>query len=255
MKSQKHLVYLTVGIIVILAIVVSLLPKSDDSATAPEQKGSDTTAPALPKPSVLQPTAATDNKEGKAPADSTIAAQPANELEREQRIVRLREMLDHEEDHKDALKLAIELSKGTEEERTAALDVFRWVGGPESVKALIPMLKSNTDSAKAADMTLRDLIQQNMFEDSSLLNVDTWMDIINAQDSNDTIGEYLTLLTSFDVKEAVPVLLKLFDSENPSRTKLACEYMEFVAGGETITTKDQAEAWYQNYLKEQSEQE
>jgi hypothetical protein len=94
-----------------------------------------------------------------------------------------------------------------------------------------------------------------MFEDSRLIDEDTWMEIIDAQESENALGEYLTLLTSFDVKEAVPVLLKLFDASDPSRKKLASEYMEFVAGGETIATKEQAEAWFQNYLKEQQEQE
>ena len=251
MKSQKSLIYLTIGIIVLLAVIISLLPKSDTTTLPEKTKESPKAAPS-PKNAAIQQNTVADTKDDD---ESISAPKTAKSQEREQKIARLREMLDNEDGQKDALKLAIELSKGNEEERIAALDVFRWVGGPESVKALIPMLKSKMDSAEQADMTLRDLIQQNMFEDSKLIDEDTWLEIINAQTSDEAIGEYLTLLTSFDVKEAVPVLLKLFDTENPSRTKLACEYMEFVAGGETITSKEQAEAWFQKYLKEHQEQE
>ncbi len=256
MKSQKSLVYLTVGIIVLLAIVVSLLPKNDPTS---ESESSSTQAGSVlknleqekPQPPAPKGKGTTEQKNRQS-SDGDDGDMPPT------KITRVHKLLDNEDTHQDALKLAIELSKGNEEERAAALDVFLVVGGAESVKALIPMIKSKTEgeeSAERADLTLRDLIQRNMFEDSRLIDEDTWMEIIDAQESEDALGEYLTLLTSFDVKEAVPVLLKLFDASDPSRKKLASEYMEFVAGGETIATKEQAEAWFQNYLKEQQEQE
>ncbi len=252
MKSQKSLVYLTVGIIVLLAIVVSLLPKSDPSSES--ESSSPQSGDTLKNLEQGKPQPPAPKRNGATRQNGSQSSEEGDDVPTT-KITRVHKLLDNEDTHQDALKLAIELSKGNEEERAAALDVFLVVGGPESVKALIPMVKSKTESAGRADLTLRDLIQQNMFEDSRLIDEDTWMEIIDAQESENAIGEYLTLLTSFDVKEAVPVLLKLFDASDPSRKKLASEYMEFVAGGETIATKEQAEAWFQNYLKEQQEQE
>ena len=253
MNSQKSLVYVTIGIIVLLAIVVLLLPKSESDATQPDEQENNEMTTARPMNAAIHRNKGEEDMDNDSEPKASVKT--AKALEREQKIARLHELLDNEEKQQEALNLAIEMSTGNEEERDAALDVFSWVGGAESVKALIPMLKSNGDSAERADMTLRDLIQQNMFEDSKLIDEKTWMEIINALDSDDAVGEYLTLLTSFDVKEAVPVLLNLFDDQNKSRKKLACEYMEFVAGGETITNKEQAEAWFQKYLKEQQEEE
>ncbi|MBP5640141.1 MAG: hypothetical protein J6X55_11725 [Victivallales bacterium] len=246
MKNQNNLIYLTIGAIIILAILMIILPKSDP----------DPDIPALPsEQSAPQQNTQPDNTQVEGRGNDLTKQNGENTQPPSEKVLRVRQLLDDENAHQEALKLAIELSTGNEEERTAALEVFQWVGGKESINALIPMLKKGTESAKNADLTLKHLIQQNMFEDSTLVDTDTWMEIINSLDSNEAIDEYLTLLTSFDVKEAVPVLLRLFDSENPTRQKQAKEYMEFVSGGETFTSKEQATAWFEAYQKEHQEDE
>ena len=157
MKSQKSLVYLTVGIIVLLAIVVSLLPKNDPP---PESKS------ISPKPGDTPQKLEQGKSQPPAPKDKGTAEQNDSQSSEERaedvpptKFTRLQALLDDESEHPKALKLAIELSKGSEEERAAATDVFIAVGGIDSVKALIPMLKSKTESAEKADQALRHLIQ------------------------------------------------------------------------------------------------
>ena len=262
MKSQNKLLYVFIGLIVILAIILTLLPKGGNDnpetpAKTPSAPAGKTTPPAAAEQDAPNTETAPDTKQTQ--AQSSSLDQAANELSGSfAKIARLQALQDNsDEKPEEAMTLAKELSKSTkEEECSIALQTFRWIGGKDAVQGILPMLKHNNEEvAEEAQDTLRQLIQQNLFEDATLLSTDDWMTVLKQLETDEAREEYLTLLVSFDAKEAVPVLLKLYDQEMPNAAKLASEYMEFVAGGTSFTSRGEAENWFQTYLKEQAEAE
>lgn len=168
------------------------------------------------------------------------------------KISKLQDLMDEEETIPDAMKLALEMARGDVYERMASLSTFEWVGGRDSVRAIIPMLSERSELATRARQVL-----SHIFAEEQLLNIpvdaELWEQALNALGDEAARNEFLIILTGYPDDQSVPVLIKLFDSEDESMRTLAREYMESIAEGTTIENRQQAEAWFEKHKQEQAQ--
>jgi HEAT repeat protein len=137
--------------------------------------------------------------------------------------------------------------------RSAALDALRWLGGREAAQQLVGMLNdADADLAAAAADGLLSVLGE--LDDPALTAAALEQAIPKAVDGDSAEALFLSL-SGLPENLSVPVLLNLLESKVTRVSALAKEYLEFVTGGQEITTRSQGEAWLRENEKQQADTE
>lgn len=239
------------ALFLLMMVVVIVLPKQksgeDEPAPAAAAAPSVAVKPAPSVPAVPQEA-------------SRDAAQEQLLAESSQNIVRLQSLLDDEEKHGEALELALKMSKGNRAERAASLDTFLWIGGPKSIKALISLHRDVPEISERSSDILQHLMQQHQQEtdgqgstEDPWFALDDWFQLLNGNENDAEADAFLQMLSAFDIEIAVPVLIRLLETNDAVNQARAKEYLEFVSNGESLETVEQAKAWLEKYRQGKAE--
>jgi hypothetical protein len=182
---------------------------------------------------------------------ATVAPAPAGaagkEVPKDPQIKALDDLLDNN-DNAAALAQARKMTSSSDVAvRAAAVDALRWLGGKEAANALGDMLNdADPDIAAAATDGLLSVLGE--LDDPALAAALLEKAIPKAAQGGTAEALFISL-SGLPEKTSVPVLLDLLESHVPRVSALAKEYLEFVSGGQEITTRAQGEAWLREHEK------
>ncbi len=209
-------------------------------------------------------TIATDSHQGNGILSSTTINMGGNEENSEERVsksmqrrdqslVRLQELLDDEEKHEEALKMALEMVGKSYEQKLAAIDALNWIGGHEAKMGLVSLLQVGGAVTTNSIHALQHLFLEEAQDDSKPFDAEAFYAAIELLEETDR-DSLLVILLGYPVEQAAPVVIKLMDSTNEDIRRQAFDSFETIAEGTEVASKAQAEDWLRDYLIHKDEQ-
>ena len=243
--SKRLLIYFIPVAILILVLVFFLNRTSSDIVEGPEQPPQPT-APGLVRPNEdVKPV-----ENGQSGQSGSLDSKIDNQSDKAQSLKKLQSLLDDEETHDEALKLALELAdRGDAEQKLAAIETFNWVGGHEAKMALAKLLATGGAVTENASSALQHLFLEDAQDSSKPFDEEAFTAAV-LELRNEDLDALFIVLGGYPVETQAPVLIKLMDTQNESLRELVFETFVSMAEGEEITTKEAAEKWLEKHKAE-----
>lgn len=179
----------------------------------------------------------------------SVSANAGRKQQIQDKIETLQGLLDDEEKHGEALKLALSMAEtGDAEQKLAAIGTFNWVGGHEAKTALVALLDTGGLVSENAASTLIHLFQEDAQKQEVLFDEEVFVSALDKLAAADRDALFI-ILGGYSVEKAAPVLIKLMDSQNDAVRNQAFETFESMAEGAEIASKADAEIWLKKHLE------
>ena len=174
--------------------------------------------------------------------------------QKQEKLEKLQALLDDEEKHEEALKLALSMvEKGDAEQKNAAIETFSWIGGHEAKVALVKLMDIGGMVSASATSALIHLFQEDAQKQEEPFDEEAFVAALDKLVEADRDALFV-VLSGYPVETAAPVLINLMDSQNEAVREQVFETFESMAEGTTIANKADAEKWFKNYLAENREE-
>ncbi|MBR4675236.1 MAG: hypothetical protein IKP00_12285 [Victivallales bacterium] len=175
------------------------------------------------------------------------------EEKKRQKLESLQALLDDEEKHDEALKLALSMvDKGDAEQKLAAIETFNWIGGHEAKMALVALLDYGGIVSENATSSLIHLFQEDAQDSERTFDEEAFIAALDKMEETERDALFV-MLNGYPVETAAPVLINLMDSQNEALRNQVFETFESMAEGTEITSKADAEEWLKKFLAESKE--
>ena len=241
--TKRTTIYFIPAAILILVLVILLNRQNGAEGEDPEVVLPGKTSPAVQSNGGEDPAAnANDGQktEGIPSGEKKLTA-------KEQSLKTLQSLMDDEETHGEAMKLALTLAEtGDAEQKVAAIETFNWIGGHESKMALTKLLTFGGIVTENATAALQHLFLEDAQDSEKPFDEEAFSAAI-LQLSGTSRDALFIILGGYPVETAAPILIRLMDSKDDSLRELVFETFSSMAEGEEISTKDAAEKWLAKY--------
>lgn len=189
------------------------------------------------------------------PGDRTPGKQtPTGEITPKNSQIALLESLLDENDNDAVLAQALKMTRSPDAAvRAAALEALRWVGGNEAAEALADLV-NDADAEVSREATSGLVSVLDELDDPKLAAGLLEQAARKSPQGGDAEALFLKL-SGLPEETSVPALLNLLEAEASHVSALAKEYLEFVTGGEEISTRAQGEAWLKEHARDDSSSE
>ena len=243
--NNKNVFYFVLAGILILVLVYVLSNRNQDLDTQ-EEGGSQ---------QAHQQNAASGNEPLVIPVDTKGTGYAEKRAQQKQeKLDALQALLDDEEKHGEALKLALSMADtGDDEQKNAAIETFNWIGGHEAKVALVKLLDTGGSVTENATSALIHLFQEDAQKQEEPFDEEAFVAALDKLVDADRDALFI-VLSGYPVETAAPVLIKLMDTQNKAVREQVFETFESIAEGMTIANKADAEKWFKNYLAENIEE-
>lgn len=243
--TRKTSIYFIPVAIIILVLVVMLNRQNGAGEGEVEVHQPGKTSP------VVQPNG------GEEPAANTNGGQQAGiqsgnkELTaKEQSLKNLQSLMDDEEKHEDAMKLALTLAEtGDAEQKVAAIETFNWIGGHEAKMALTKLVPIGGLVTENAISALQHLFLEDAQDSSIPFDAEAFSAAVLQLTGADRDSLFI-VLGGYPVETQAPVLISLMDTKDESLRELVFETFSSMAEGEEINSKVEAEKWVEKFKAE-----
>lgn len=167
-------------------------------------------------------------------------------------VTRLQTLLD-ENDAPAILAQARRLIRSTETPlRSAAVNALRWIATRDAARELAGLTgDADADVADEAGDALMAVLDE---VDDEALSASLLEQAIRSAAAPETADALCLRLSGLDEAQSIPVLVNLLESGNERNVALGKEYLEFVTGGEEISSRAEAEAWLREHAVSQEDQ-
>lgn len=250
--NKNNIAYALVGGIIILALLIFLQNNSNHESGGGEGEGDNLGQNAK---TVSQGNTVTDNsaenspKKTGGPHDGGMTY----EEKKQQKLEKLQALLDDEEQHDEALKLALSMVEtGDAEQKIAAIETFNWIGGHDAKMALVALLDYGGVVSENAVSALIHLFQEDAQDSEKTFDEEAFVAALSKTEETNRDALFV-VLNGYPMETAAPVLINLMESQNEAVRKQVFETFESMAEGTEITSKADAEEWLKNYLAENKE--
>ncbi|NLF19595.1 MAG: hypothetical protein GX595_20385 [Lentisphaerae bacterium] len=164
-------------------------------------------------------------------------------------VTRLQELLD-ENDAPAILAQARRLVRSTEAPlRSAAVNALRWIATRDAARELAAL--TGDADAEVADEAGDALMAVLDEVDDEALSATLLEQAIRSAAAPESGDAFCLRLAGLDEGQSIPVLVNLLESGNERLVALGKEYLEFVTGGEEISSRAEAEAWLREHAVNQ----
>ncbi|MBQ7177018.1 MAG: hypothetical protein IJS08_06355 [Victivallales bacterium] len=174
--------------------------------------------------------------------------------QKQEKLETLQALLDDDDKHGEALKLALSMAEtGDAEQKEAAIEAFNWIGGHEARITLVKLLDTGESVSENAASALIHLFQEDAQKQEEPFDEEAFASALDKLVEADRDALFI-ILGSYPVETAAPVLIHLMDSQNEAIRDQAFETFGSVAEGMEIQTKADAEKWFAKYKAEHEEE-
>lgn len=257
MDKRLKLSYAAVFLLVAVVVVWYLWPSGEMEIDLDEPAGGQATLSEVenPKPEVQQ---AEDPAEAKRREHinrlkQKVETEWANTRER---LEDMQELLD-EGDENGAFELAESFSKtGSNELKSKALDIFRWIGGAESARVSRQMLTDeDAGIAKEAMEVFRQSLESLDADEGYPEMYPMIKDVmLECKDENDLEALFL-LVSNLPISDSLNIYMDLQetgkDKQDEKMVEMTKEYIQFVTNGEeSINSRVAMEKWLKKHAED-----